>query len=183
MSTITSEDTDDPSLTICLYVTGHDWDHYLIFAMTEINSGMYASTLGDNMTFPYRILYADPLSITVEGEAQLVFSNHYSSCAVFVGPAWTSQLSAIGEWAGLERKPIVSGGATSAVFAGENFEYVSRSIPSEVNVLEAFVQIIVEYEMDIINIVCEFSIEIILLKKMGFLCVMFSVYMTGVLTW
>ena len=88
--------TADDSLTICLYVTGNDWDHYLVFAMTEINSGMYQSTLGD-ITFPYKILYANPSSEMVEGEAQQVFSRNYESCSVFVGPAWTTQLSAIGE--------------------------------------------------------------------------------------
>jgi hypothetical protein len=52
-----------------------------------------------------KILYADPYSQFVEGEAQDVFSANYKSCHVFVGPAWTTQLSAIGEWAGLKQKP------------------------------------------------------------------------------
>jgi ABC-type branched-subunit amino acid transport system substrate-binding protein len=137
---------------ICLYITGNDWDHYLLFAMTEINSGMYNSTMG-NMTFDYKILYADPYSQFVEGEAQDVFSANYKSCHAFVGPAWTTQLSAIGEWAGMKQKPIVSGGATSPIFAQDNFGWVSRSIPSDLNVLEAFAQIIVEYELNLINIV------------------------------
>eukprot|EP00956_Cyclotella_meneghiniana_P027245 scaffold60723_cov38-Cyclotella_meneghiniana.AAC.2 len=51
----------------------------------------------------------------VGGEAQRVFSHNYESCSVFVGPAWTTQLSAIGEWAGVEQKPIVSGHAVTRV--------------------------------------------------------------------
>jgi ABC-type branched-subunit amino acid transport system substrate-binding protein len=143
---------DDSSPTLCLYITGHDWDHYLLFAMTEINSGMYNSTLGDT-TFQHKILYADPYALMVEGVAQDVFSSNYQSCHAFVGPAWTTQLGAIGEWAGIKKKPIVSGGATSPIFAQDNFGYVSRSIPSDLNVLEAFAQLIVEYKLSLINVV------------------------------
>ena len=53
----------------------------------------------------------------------------------------------------MEKKPIVSGGATSPIFAQENYGYVSRSIPSDVNVIKAFVQLIVDYEIDLINVV------------------------------
>ena len=137
---------------LCLYHSGDSWDHYMLFALTEINSGMYQSTLGD-VTFQHEILYADPRSDMVAGEAQSVFSSSYKSCHAFVGPAWTTQLSAIGEWAGMEQKPIVSGGATSPIFTQDNFRYVSRSIPSDLFVLEAFVQLIVEYEMNLINVV------------------------------
>ena len=140
------------SPTLCLFHTGDSWDHYLLFALSEINSGMYHSTLG-NMTFQHKFLYADPRALTVEGEAQSVFSSNYESCNIFVGPAWTTQLAAIGEWAGLEHKPIVSGGATSPIFAQDNFGYVSRSIPSDLNVLKAFVGLIVEYGLDLINVV------------------------------
>ena len=151
-ATISSHDNTSPTPTICIFVSGDDYDHYKIFAMTEINSGMYQSTLGD-MTFPYKILYADPSSEIVDGEVQQVFSRNYESCSVFVGPAWTTQLSAIGEWAGVEQLPIVSGGATSPIFAKDNFGYVSRSIPSETKPLEAFVQLIEEYGLNLINIV------------------------------
>ena len=124
----------------------------MLFALTEINSGMYQSTLGD-VTFEHKLLYADPKSEMVAGEAQSVFSSNYESCHAFVGPAWTTQLSAIGEWAGIKQKPIVSGGATSPIFTQNNFRYVSRSIPSDLFVIEAFVQLIVEYGIDLINVV------------------------------
>jgi class 3 adenylate cyclase/ABC-type branched-subunit amino acid transport system substrate-binding protein len=139
------------SPTICIYHTGNDWDHYLIFAITEINSGLYPSL--NNVTFTPKYLYADPYSPYVEGEAQSVFSTNYPTCHAFVGPAWTTQLSAVGEWAGLAHKPMVSGGATSPIFALDNYNYVSRTIPGELNVLEAFVQLIVEYNLSKINIV------------------------------
>jgi hypothetical protein len=84
---------------------------------------MYNSTLG-SVKFGYKILYADPYSQFVEGEAQDVFSANYKDCHAFVGPAWTTQLSAIGEWAGLKQKPIVTGGATSPIFAQDNFGWV-----------------------------------------------------------
>jgi ABC-type branched-subunit amino acid transport system substrate-binding protein len=135
-----------------LYVTGDNWDHYLLFAMTEINSGMYRSTMGD-ITFQYKLLYADPESSMVEGETQAVFSSNYESCHLFVGPAYTPQLSSIGEWAGVLQKPIVSGGVTSPIFAQDNFGYVSRSTPSDIYVMEAFIQFMVKYEWSIINIV------------------------------
>ncbi|KAL3780325.1 hypothetical protein ACHAWO_010112 [Cyclotella atomus] len=54
-----SDEVTGSSPNICLYTSGHDWDHYLLFAMTEINSGMYNSTLG-NLAFDYELLYADP---------------------------------------------------------------------------------------------------------------------------
>ena len=140
------------SPTLCFYITGDHWDHFLLFALNEINSGMYHSTLG-NLTFQHKVLYADPRSLTVEGEAQSVFSSNYESCHVFVGPSWSTQVAAIGEWATLKHKPIITGGATSPMFAQDNFGYVSRSIPSDLNLLNAFVQLIEEYELERINIV------------------------------
>ena len=138
---------------ICLFADGKSAsDHYQIFAMTEINSGMYQSTLGD-ITFSHKILHADPSSEMAEGEAQQFFSRNYDSCSVFIGPAWSTQLSAIGEWAGVEQKPIVSGAATSTVFSEDNFGYVSRSIPSDSYVLKSYIQLIVEYGLTSINIV------------------------------
>jgi hypothetical protein len=102
----------------------------VLFAMTEINSGMYISTLG-NLTFQHKFLFSNASSVMPEGEAeaQAVFSANYESCHVFVNPGWTSQLSVISEWAGIVHKPIISGGATSPIFAQENFGYVSRSVP------------------------------------------------------
>ena len=124
----------------------------MLFALTEINTGLYSSTLG-NTTFQHELLYADPTSLLVEGEAQSLFSSTYQSCHAYVGPSWTTQLSAVGEWAQLEHKPIVTGGATSPIFAQENFGYVSRSNPSDVYVLKAFAQLIVDYGLDRINVV------------------------------
>jgi ABC-type branched-subunit amino acid transport system substrate-binding protein len=72
---------------------------------------------------------------------------------VFVNPGWTSQLSAIGEWAGIVHKPIISGGATSPIFAQENFGYVSRSVPSSLYSIEAYVELIKEYGFSLINLV------------------------------
>jgi len=140
------------SPTLCLFNAGDSMDHYSLFALSEINSGMYHSTLG-NITFQHKLLYADPSSLTAEGETQSVFSSDYESCHIFVGPSWTTQLAAIGEWAGLEHKPIITGGATSPIFTQDNFGYVSRSIPSDLYVLKAFVGLIVEYGLDLINIV------------------------------
>jgi hypothetical protein len=90
---------------------------------------MYASTLGD-ITFQHKFLRANPSSVMVEGEAQSVFSANYESCHLSVGTAWTTQLSAVGEWAGIVKKPIISGGATSPIFSQENYGYVLRSNPS-----------------------------------------------------
>ena len=87
---------NDDSPTICIYISGYDWDHYSLFAITEINSGMYTSTLGD-FKFQFKLLFSDPTSLMVEGEAQVVFSKHYKSCHLFVGPAWSTQLAAIAE--------------------------------------------------------------------------------------
>ena len=142
----------DDSPTMCIFISGDNWDHYSLFALTEINSGMYQSTLG-NMTFQHKFLYADPKSSTVEGDTQAIFSFNYESCHIFVGPGWTVQLEAIGEWAGVVQKPIVTGTATSPIFTEPNYNYVSRTIPSDTYVLRAFVSLIREYEFELINIV------------------------------
>ena len=138
---------------LCLFNTGDSMDHYSLFALSKINAGIYHSTLG-NITFQHKLLYADPRSLTAEGETESVFSSDYESCdIIFIGPSWTMQLAAIGEWAGLEHKPIITGGVTSPIFAQDNFGYVSRSIPSDLFILKAFVGHIVEYGLDLINIV------------------------------
>lgn len=59
----------------------------------------------------------------------------------------------MGEWAGLVHKPLISGTATSPIFAQDNFGYVSRSIPSELYVVEAYTELMAEYDMDLINVV------------------------------
>lgn len=78
---------------------------------------------------------------------------HFISADTKLFVAGTTQLSAIGEWASLQRKPIVTGGATSPIFAEDRFEYVSRSIPSDFYILQAYVRLLEQYNLDLINIV------------------------------
>jgi len=123
--------------------------------MTEINAGMYDASLREStiLPVPYKILYADPTGRFVEGETQKVFADNNQNCSVFVGPAWSSQMLSIGEFASIEKKPLVSGGANSPLLSKSNFEYVTRVIPSDTGLLDAVVALIVEYDLPMINLV------------------------------